>query len=130
MPTMPLIGYLLPSSHRKKGLISLVAGQAEDRLSIQFEPRMGCKVSGASGDPDAKRRGNPSPPEEPGKNQGLFEAGRIDRGKARRHLHKPGQVGNRRESGVGGTARLPQGAFLPERQQMRKCQGAQGEFNK
>lgn len=72
----------------------LAPGLPVDHLSILFEPGMGFEASTCSSDSDPKRRGNPSSAEEPGKDQGLLQAGGFDGRVSARHLHEPYQVGD------------------------------------
>lgn len=86
---------------------------------------MGFEASTSSSDSDPKRCGNPSSAEEPGKDQGLFEAGGFDGRVSARHLHEPSQVGDpSRTRGTGFLAGL-QGQLLTDSQERLQRQDSQ-----
>jgi hypothetical protein len=91
---------------------------------------MGLEPSIVTGNSDSNLRLGSSPREEPGKDQGFFEAGCCAGGVSASDLYQPSQAWNRGNQPQGRLVVLLQEQFLREAEEARERQNSQGEFNK
>jgi hypothetical protein len=128
---MPLISCPRRAPSRlEDGLVSLELLMTEDDLSIVIEPRMGLQPSIVTRNSDSNLCLGSSPREEPGKDQGFFEAGCSDGGVSASDLHQPSQAWDRGNQPQSRFAFSLEEHFFREAEETRKGQDPQGEFNK
>lgn len=107
---MPEVG----PSGVEDGLVSIELLMTEDDLSIVIEPRMGVQPSIVTRNSDSNLRFGSPPPEEPGKDQGFFQAGCCDGGVSAGDLYQPSQMWNRGNQPQGRLAFSLEEHFLRE----------------
>lgn len=115
---------------REEGFISGEFLMAQNDLSVVSEPGMSLESSFVTRNSDSNFRLDSPPPEEPGEDQGFFEASCCDGGVSASDLHQPSQTWDRGNQPQGGLPLRVQEHFLREAEEPCERQDSQGGFNK